>query len=216
MADDNLNTQETIANLLIQDIHPYPEETRVQDSRHLMRLNDGKRIIRDCAIYMDSNTPGLWQLIFADALDYAGRAIFAFTGGVKRLVKQAGFFEALALIFFKIDIVLQPLARKFAAFFGQQAAEVVGGPWKKILAFLNPIHAKGTVKKESVILFWDILHARRIAKLVNTACVYLVENSTRERRYKIHGVLKQTKHQRRVRRTVRSRKPGNGRTHKRR
>lgn len=204
MADENT---ETIANLLGIDIRPYPDSTRREDSQRLIRLNDGKRIIRDCAIFIDASTPGVWQLMFADALDYAGRAIFSFTGGVKKLVRKAGFFEAIAALLFQVDLVLQPVARKFALFFGQQTVEVVGGPWRKILAYFVPV-SKGTVKKEAVILFFDVLNARRLADLVNNACVYLVENASRERRYKLHGVLRQSNNSRRVRRTVRSRKHG--------
>jgi hypothetical protein len=204
MADENL---ETIADLLIEGIRPYDPATRRRDAQRLIRLNDGKEIIRNCARFIDASTPGIWQLIFADALDYAGRALLAFTGGVKKLVKKAGFFEALAALLFNVDIALQPVARKFALFFGQRTAEVIGGPWRKILAYFLPV-STGTVKKEAVLLFFDVLHARRIAKLVNDSCVYLVENSTADRRYRIHKVLPQTKHNRRRRKTVRSRKHG--------
>lgn len=205
MAEENLDT---IARLLVEGIQPYSDLNRRRDSQRLIRLNDAKFLIRDAANFMDSRTPDVWQLLFADALDYAGRAIFAFTGGVKKLVRKAGFFEAIAALLFHVDVVLQPIARRFALFFGQTTAEVIGGPWRKILSYLTSFTiSTGKVKSESVILFFNVLHARRIAQLVNTACVYLVENSTFERRYKIHGVLPQSKHARRVRRTVRSRNP---------
>jgi len=89
--------QETIATFLTSQIQPYTEEERKLDSTRLIRLNDAKEMLRACAVRIDQATPEVWQLMVGNGIEFGGQALLSFTQAVKKLVKRAGFFEAVSM-----------------------------------------------------------------------------------------------------------------------
>lgn len=204
---------ETIADWLTSEVKPFEECFTAEQIRKLrqrvMRMNEAKAILREAAERVNEATPGIWQMIVANALNYAGQALLGFVAGVRGLVKKAGVIDLLFKWKAGLETTLAKVAQRWARFWGQGEVPVsttfMGTAWDFVKGSLG--FGKGfTSKAKWVIYGMEALSARRFARMIEAEMIGphpLVAFNVIQARS-----VPQAKRQRRKMDMARSRKPG--------
>lgn len=203
---------ETIADWLTTKVVPFEdaftEEERRKLRTRLLTMPEAKKLLREATERVNAATPGIWQMIVANSMDYAGQALLGFLSGLRGLVKKAGVVDLLFRMKASLEVGLAKLAQRYARFFGQYVP-VSSTFFGTALDFLKGALGLGkgaTSKAKWVIYGMEALSAQRFAEMIEREMIgevpLVAYNAVLAR------ALPQTKHQKRVRKVVRSRKPG--------
>jgi len=202
---------ESIAEWLTSDVKPFEEcfdETQRRRLRQrVLRLNEAKAILREAAERVNEATPGIWQLLVANAIEYSGQALLGFLSTVRGLVKKAGLLDLLIKFKAGLEAGLAKLAQRYARFWGQNvpvSSTFLGTAIEFVKSAIGL--GKGLPSKAKYVIFgMEALSAKRMAEMVERQMIgvipYIAYNNVMAR------ALPQRKNQRRRVKLARSRSP---------